>query len=99
MVERYATDEMAQLWEESAKYAQWLKVELAAIRAWNKLGLVDDASCALICNNARFDTARIADIEKTTRHDVIAFLTSVAESLGEESRFLQQLCPSFHAPQ
>ncbi len=88
MVERYATDEMARLWTEDAKYAQWLKVELAAVRAWNKLGLVDDSSCALICNNACFDAARIAAIEKTTHHDVIAFLTSVAETLGEESRFL-----------
>ncbi|MEF3191442.1 MAG: adenylosuccinate lyase [Campylobacterales bacterium] len=88
MVERYAREEMASKWTLQAKYQAWLDVEIAAVKAWNKLGLIPDDACEKIVRNARFDIARIDEIEKTTKHDVIAFLTSVAESLGEESRFV-----------
>ena len=89
MVERYAREAMKSKWSIQAKYDAWLKVELAAVRAWNKLGLITDADCEKIQKNAKFDIARIDEIEKTTKHDVIAFLTSVSESLGDESRFVQ----------
>ena len=79
---------MKSKWSIQAKYDAWLKVELAAVRAWNKLGLINDADCEKIQKNAKFDIARIDEIEKTTKHDVIAFLTSVSESLGSESRFV-----------
>ena len=86
MVERYSREQMAQKWNTQAKYSAWLEVEKAAVKAWNKLGFISDADCDKICKNAKFDVARIDEIEKTTKHDVIAFLTSVSESVGEESR-------------
>ena len=88
MVERYSREQMAQKWNTQAKYNAWLEVEKAAVKAWNKLGFISDTDCDKICKNAKFDVARIDEIEKTTKHDVIAFLTSVSESLGDESRFV-----------
>ncbi len=88
MVERYARDEMKKLWDVNAKYSAWLEVEKAAVKAWNKLGLIPDEDAKKIIKNAKFDIKRIDEIEKETKHDVIAFLTSVAESLGEESRWV-----------
>ncbi|MCH5336450.1 MAG: adenylosuccinate lyase [Campylobacter sp.] len=88
MVQRYSREVMASKWDLKAKYDSWLKVELAAVKAWNKLGFISDEDCKKIIQNAKFDIARIDEIEKTTKHDVIAFLTSVSESLGEESRFV-----------
>ena len=88
MVERYSRPEMANKWTMQAKYDAWLEVEKAAVKAWTKLGLVPQADCDKIIANAKFEVARIDEIEKVTRHDVIAFLTSVSESLGEESRWV-----------
>ena len=88
MVERYARPEMKEKWTQQAKYDAWLTVEKAVVKAWNKLGLVPDEDCRKILDNAKFDIDRIDEIEKVTRHDVIAFLTSVSESLGEESRWV-----------
>ena len=88
MVERYAREEMNKHWTIEAKYDAWLKVEKAATKAWNKLGLIPDEDCEKIIKNAAFNIERIDEIEKVTRHDVIAFLTSVADSLGEESRWV-----------
>ncbi len=88
MVERYAREEMKKLWDENAKFNAWLEVEKAAVKAWNKLGLIPDEDMEKIIKNAKFDIKRIHEIEKETKHDVIAFLTSVAESLGEESRWV-----------
>lgn len=88
MVERYAREEMKKLWDINAKYSAWLEVEKALVRGWNKLGLIPDSDCEKICKNAKFDIARIDEIEKVTKHDLIAFTTSVAESLGEESRWV-----------
>ena len=88
MVQRYSRKIMADKWSIEAKYLYWLKVELAAVKAWNELGFISDGDCEKICKNASFDVARIDEIEKETKHDVIAFLTSISENLGEESRFL-----------
>jgi adenylosuccinate lyase len=88
MVERYAREDMKKLWDMNAKYQAWLDVEIAAVKAWNKLGLIPDVDAKKIEENAKFDIKRIDEIEKETKHDVIAFLTSVAESLGEESRWV-----------
>ncbi len=87
MVERYAREEMKNKWTMQAKYQAWLDVELAVVKAWNKLGLIPDEDAKKIIENAKFDIDRIDEIEKETRHDLIAFTTSVAESLGEESRW------------
>ena len=88
MVERYAREEMKKLWDTNAKYSAWLEVEKALVRGWNKLGLIPDSDCEKICKNAKFDIKRIDAIEAVTKHDLIAFTTSVAESLGEESRWV-----------
>ena len=88
MVERYAREQMKKLWDTNAKYSAWLEVEKALVRGWNKLGLIPDSDCEKICKNAKFDIARIDEIESVTKHDLIAFTTSVAESLGEESRWV-----------
>ena len=87
MVERYARKEMKEKWTQHARYAAWLEVEKAVVKAWNKLGLIPDEDAEKIVKNASFDVERIDEIEAETRHDLIAFTTSVAESLGEESRW------------
>ena len=88
MVERYAREQMKKLWDMNAKYSAWLEVEKALVRGWNTLGLIPDSDCEKICKNAKFDIARIDEIESVAKHDLIAFTTSVAESLGEESRWV-----------
>ncbi len=88
MVQRYARKEMADKWTQEAKYQAWLDVEKAAVKAWNHLGLIPKEDMEKILKNAKFDVKRIEEIEKETKHDVIAFLTSVAESLGPESRWV-----------
>lgn len=87
MLERYANEEMKALWNEQTKFEAYLEVEKAVVRAWNKLGRIQDSDCEKICSKAAFNLERIKEIEKTTKHDLIAFTTCVAESLGEESRF------------
>ncbi|MEJ2498297.1 MAG: adenylosuccinate lyase [Sulfurovaceae bacterium] len=87
MVERYAREEMSNKWNMQAKYQAWLDVELAVVKAWNKLGLIPDDDAEKIIKNASFSVERIDAIEAITRHDLIAFTGSVAESLGEESRW------------
>ena len=87
MVERYARDEMKSKWTMQAKYQAWLDVEKAVVKAWNKLGLIPDEDAKKIVENASFSVERIDEIEAVTRHDLIAFTTSVAESLGDESRW------------
>ncbi len=88
MVTRYSRKCMADKWSIESKYSYWLKVELAAVKAWTELGLISSVDCEKICTNASFNIARIDEIEKQTKHDLIAFLTSISENLGEESRFL-----------
>ncbi len=87
MVERYAREEMSSKWTQQARYAAWLEVEKAAVKAWNKIGLIPDEDAEKIVKNATFSVERIEEIEAVTKHDLIAFNTSVSESLGEESRW------------
>lgn len=87
MVERYAREEMSSKWTQHARYAAWLEVEKAAVKAWNKIGLIPDSDAQKIVKNATFSVERIEEIEAVTKHDLIAFNTSVSESLGEESRW------------
>ena len=88
MIARYTLPEMGNLWTDEAKYGNWLKVELAACRAWHKLGKIPNDDMAQIESKANFDTARVDEIEKETRHDIIAFLTNVAEYVGPSSRYI-----------
>ncbi len=87
MVERYAREEMTKHWTQKARYQAWLDVEKAAVKAWNKIGLIPDEDCKKIVENAGFSVERIEEIEAVTRHDLIAFTTSVSETLGSESRW------------
>ena len=88
MIERYTLPEMGAIWTEEAKMRAWLDVEIAAVRAWNKLGKVPDEALAESEAKAGFDVARVAEIEATTNHDVIAFLTNVAEYVGDASKYV-----------
>lgn len=87
MVERYAREAMKNKWTMQAKYQAWLDVEKAVVKAWNRLGLIPDEDAEKIVKNAGFSVDRIDEIEAVTKHDLIAFTTSVAETLGEESRW------------
>jgi len=88
MIERYTNPEMGEVWTEENKYRKWLDVEIAVCEAWAKLGKIPAPSLKRIRATAGFDVKRIAEIEKVTKHDVIAFLSSVAEKVGEDSRFI-----------
>jgi adenylosuccinate lyase len=87
MIERYSRPAMKKIWSEENKFDKWLKVELAACEAWAELGVIPDQDMAKI-RNARFDLKRFEETLQTTHHDMTAFLDSVAQSLGEESRFI-----------
>ncbi|HVW08513.1 MAG TPA: adenylosuccinate lyase, partial [Bryobacteraceae bacterium] len=82
MIPRYTRPEMGAVWSDQNKFQQWLEVELAASETLASLGTVPAADAALLRRHASFNVARIDEIEKTTRHDVIAFTTSVAESMA-----------------
>lgn len=88
MIERYSRPEMANIWEPENKYKCWLEVELAACRAHNKLGNIPDKELKEIESKADFDVKRIDEIELEVKHDIIAFLTSVSEYVGEASRYV-----------
>jgi adenylosuccinate lyase len=88
MIARYTLKEMGDIWSDQAKYAAWLKVELAACRAWHRLGRIPAEDLREIEQKAAFEVARIDEIELQTRHDVIAFLTNLAEHVGPSSRFI-----------
>ena len=88
MIERYSRPEMRALWSEEAKYRRWLEVELAVSEVLAEAGTVPRRDIDVIKAKAGFDVARIDAIEREVRHDVIAFLTSVAEHVGPEARWL-----------
>jgi adenylosuccinate lyase len=88
MIERYTLPDMAALWTQTARYDYWLRVELAAMAVQEAQGLVPEGTSARARALASFDPQRIDAIEAQVKHDVIAFLTNVGESLGEDSRFL-----------
>lgn len=88
MIERYSLPEISKIWSLENKYETWLKVELAVCSAYNKFGTISNDSLDNIINNARFNLMEIEEVERVTRHDVIAFLTNVAKYVGEDSRFI-----------
>ena len=88
MIGRYTLAEMGRIWAESERFQHMLRVEIAVARAQAARGTVPAAVLTAIENRARVDIERIAEIEKTTDHDVIAFVNQVAESVGPEGRFL-----------
>ena len=88
MIPRYSRKEMTKIWEPESKFSKWLEIEILACEAIEKSGEIPQGTTKKIREKAKFDVARIDEIEKKTKHDVIAFLTNVAENVGEESRFI-----------
>jgi adenylosuccinate lyase len=88
MIKRYTLKEMGDIWSEKNRYGTWLKVELAVCEAWNQLGIIPEDALKRIKEKADFSVDRIEEIEKEVKHDVIAFLTSVSEFVGQDSRFV-----------
>ena len=88
MIERYTLPEMGAIWSEEAKFQSWLDVEIAATAANVELGRVPAEALATIREKARFEVARILEIEAEVRHDVIAFLTNVNEHVGDAGRYI-----------
>ena len=88
MIPRYTRPRMAAVWEAENRYATWLEVELAAAEAMARRGWVPKKVPVVCRRKARIDVARILEVEKKVKHDVIAFLTAVAETVGPEARYL-----------
>ncbi len=88
MIDRYTRPEMGAIWTDEHKFACWLKVEMAVCEAWARRGKIPADTMQLIRDKADFDTERALEIEETVRHDVIAFLTSVSEHVGPDSRYI-----------
>ncbi len=94
MIDRYSREVMSSIWTLENRYKAWLKVELAVCEAWHELGRIPNDVIEIIRKKAAFNTNRILEIEETTRHDVIAFLTSVEEHVGAEARYIHLGCTS-----
>jgi adenylosuccinate lyase len=88
MITRYTLPEMGALWMEQNKFQKWLEVELAVCEVHAEMGTIPREALEQIRSRARFSVERINEIEKTTNHDVIAFTTNLAESIGEAARFV-----------
>ena len=88
MIERYTLPEMGAIWTDEARMQAWLEVEIAAVKAWNRLGRIPDDAVREIEARAGFDVGRVNEIEQITNHDVIAFLTNVTEHVGEAGKYI-----------
>ncbi len=87
MIERYSRPQMKRVWSDENKFKKWLEVEIAVCEAWASLGVIPREVVPKI-KLARFNLKRMEEILKKTHHDMTAFLGSVSESLGNESRFI-----------
>ena len=90
MIERYSRKELKLIWEDQNKYSIWLNIELAAAEAMEKIKVIPKGVAKKIKLRAKINVKRIRDIENKVKHDVIAFLTSINEKVGKESRFLHK---------
>ncbi len=88
MIERYSTKRIDKVWSEQNKFDTYLKVEIAATKAWMDEGVVPKTDYELIKNNAKVDLVRLKEIEAETKHDVIAFTRAISETLGEEKKWV-----------
>src|SRR6185503_1357265 len=88
MIQRYTNPEMGRIWSDQRKYETWLQVEIAAVDAMARAGVVPPEAARDIRERGAFDVARIEEIEQVTQHDVIAFTTAVAEKVGPSARWL-----------
>ena len=87
MIDRYTRPAMKQVWSDENKYRKWMAVQLAACEAWTAEGVIPEEDMAKLCG-AKYNHTRMMEIFETTRHDVTAFISSIAESLGPEGRWL-----------
>jgi len=90
MIERYSRKELKAIWEDYNKYSIWLDIELAAAEAMEKLKIIPRGVVKKVKSKAKINVKRISDIEDKVKHDVIAFLTSIAERSGKEARYLHK---------
>ena len=90
MIPRYSRQEMAQIWEPMNKFKIWLDIEIYAAQAMEKYKIIPKGVAAKVRKKSKINIKRIDDIEKKTKHDVIAFLTSIAEKVGPEAKYLHQ---------
>ncbi len=88
MIERYTRPQMGRIWSEENKYNAWLEVEILASEAWSELSVVPKEDIKQIRKKAGFEISRILEIEKDTKHDVVAFTRAVSETLGEEKKWI-----------
>ncbi|MRR38089.1 adenylosuccinate lyase, partial [bacterium] len=88
MIPRYSRKEMEAIWSPQNRFQKWLDIEILACEALAQKGDVPRKALRTIREKARFDVERIDEIERTVKHDVIAFLTSVSEFVGPDSRFI-----------
>ncbi|MBO8441524.1 MAG: adenylosuccinate lyase [Firmicutes bacterium] len=88
MIDRYTRSEMGNIWTDKEKYSAWLKVEIAVVKAWSNFGKIPKDDVKKIEENAKFNIARIAELESQTHHDVVAFTRTVSESLGPEKKWI-----------
>ncbi len=88
MIERYSLPEMTAIWDEENKLALWVEIEVEAVKAWAELGKVPKDAAARIEKNASLDIERMQELERETHHDVIAFLKTVGETIGEDERYV-----------
>jgi adenylosuccinate lyase len=88
MIERYTLPEMGAIWKDEFKFKTWLKIEILACEARSEMGEIPKEDVEVIKNKAKFDIKKILEIEEITKHDVIAFLTNVAEYVGSQSRHI-----------
>ncbi|RMC47328.1 adenylosuccinate lyase [Lactobacillus sp. ESL0228] len=88
MLERYTRPQMGKIWSIENKYTAWLKVEIAATKAWSEVGVVPKTDADKITQNAKFTVDRVADFEQVTHHDVVAFTRTISESLGSEKKWV-----------
>jgi len=88
MIKRYSREEMAKIWDLQNRFQCMLDVEIAACKAMNEIGIIPDEDMKNIDEKADFDVERISEIEETTKHDVIAFLTNIAEYVGDSARWI-----------
>ena len=90
MVPRYSRKEMVEIWSDISKYSIWLDIEIHALEGMEKVGIVPAGTAETVRRKAKFDSKRIDEIEAEIKHDVLAFLTNISESVGPEARFIHQ---------
>tara|TARA_B100000900_G_C20568318_1_gene712076 strand:- start:629 stop:1924 length:1296 start_codon:yes stop_codon:yes gene_type:complete len=90
MIERYSRDELKTIWSDYNKYSLWLKIELASAEAMEKYKIIPKGVSKKVRSKAKINTKRIFEIEKKVKHDVIAFLTSISEMVGEDAKYLHK---------